>query len=77
MTTLNDAVSDYLDEEEAKAQLMYPHYFQRYKTDGVEFNIYVGGTLVENKPFDLVFLKNLRLWPALLPTAPLQKTTVS
>ena len=62
VTTLNDAVSDYLDEEEAKAQLMYPHYFQRYKTDGVEFNIYVGGTLVENKPFDLVFLKNLRLW---------------
>ena len=65
VTTLNDAVSDYLDEEENKAQLMYPHYFQRYKTDGVEFNIYVGGTLVENKPFDLVFLKNLRLWQLL------------
>ena len=65
VTTLNDAVSDYLDEEEEKAQLMYPHYFQRYKTDGVEFNIYVGGTLVENKPFDLVFLKNLRLWQLL------------
>ncbi|WP_310395131.1 GAF domain-containing protein [Hymenobacter sp.] len=65
VTALNDAVSDYLDEEEQKAQLMYPHYFQRYKTDGVEFNIYVGGTLVENKPFDLVFLKNLRLWQLL------------
>jgi hypothetical protein len=65
VTTLNDAVSDYLDEEEEKAQLMFPHYFQRYKTDGVEFNIYVGGTLVENKPFDLVFLKNLRLWQLL------------
>ena len=65
VTTLNDAVSDFLDEEEEKAQLMYPHYFQRYKTDGVEFNIYVGGTLVENKPFDLVFLKNLRLWQLL------------
>ena len=65
VTTLNDAVSDYLDDEEEKAQLMYPHYFQRYKTDGVEFNIYVGGTLVENKPFDLVFLKNLRLWQLL------------
>ena len=65
VTTLNDAVSDYLDDEEEKAQLMYPHYFQRYKTDGVEFNIYIGGTLVENKPFDLVFLKNLRLWQLL------------
>ena len=65
VTSLNDAVSDFLDEEEEKAQLMYPHYFQRYKTDGVEFNIYVGGTLVQNKPFDLVFLKNLRLWQLL------------
>ena len=65
VTTLNDAVSDYLDEEEEKAQLMFPHYFQRNKTDGVEFNIYVGGTLVQDKPFDLVFLKNLRLWQLL------------
>ncbi|OGX84669.1 hypothetical protein [Hymenobacter glacialis] len=65
ITTLNDAVSDYLDDEEEKAQHMFPHYFQRYKTDGVEFNIYVGGTLVDNKPFDLVFLKNLRLWQLL------------
>ncbi|QJX47711.1 GAF domain-containing protein [Hymenobacter taeanensis] len=65
-TRLNDAVSDYLDEEEAKAQDMYPHYFQRFKTDGVEHNIYVGASLVENKPFDLVFLKNLRLWQLLV-----------
>jgi hypothetical protein len=65
VTSLNDAVSDYLDEEEEKAQMMFPHYFQRYKTDGVEFNIYVGSTLVQDKPFDLVFLKNLRLWQLL------------
>lgn len=65
-TLLNDAVSDYLDEEEEKAQRMFPHYFQRFKTDGVEYNIYVGASLVENKPFDLVFLKNLRLWQLLV-----------
>ena len=65
VTMLNDAVSDYLDEEEEKAQHMFPHYFQRFKTDGVEFNIYVGQSLVEDKPFDLVFLKNLRLWQLL------------
>ena len=65
-TLLNDAVSTYLDEEDAKAQAMFPHYFQRFKTDGVEHNIYVGAALVENKPFDLVFLKNLRLWQLLV-----------
>ncbi|QNE40243.1 GAF domain-containing protein [Hymenobacter sp. NBH84] len=66
VTLLNDTVSDYLDEEEQKAQQMFPHYFQRFKTDGVEYNIYVGASLVENKPFDLVFLKNLRLWQLLV-----------
>ncbi|WBO85123.1 GAF domain-containing protein [Hymenobacter yonginensis] len=64
-TLLNDTVSDYLDDEEEKAQQMFPHYFQRFKTDGVEYNIYVGASLVEHKPFDLVFLKNLRLWQLL------------
>lgn len=65
VTAINDAVGAYLDEEEAKAQAMFPHYFQRFKSDGVEFNIYVGESLVQDKPFDLVFLKNLRLWQLL------------
>ena len=65
VTTLNDAVADFLDEEEAKAQKMFPHYFNRFKTDGVEYNMYVGESLVENRSFDLVFLKNLRLWQLL------------
>jgi hypothetical protein len=62
LTLINQTVSDYLDQEEQKAQAMYPHFFEKFKTDGVEFTIYVGGSLVENKPFNLVFLKNLRLW---------------
>ncbi|QKG52849.1 GAF domain-containing protein [Hymenobacter sp. BRD67] len=66
VTRLNDTISAYLDEEEVKAQQMFPHYFQRMKTDGVEHNIYVGGSLVQDKPFDLVFLKNLRLWQLLV-----------
>ena len=65
VTLINDTISDYLDEEEDKAQRMFPHYYQRLRTDGVEHNIYVGASLVENKPFDLVFLKNLRLWQLL------------
>jgi hypothetical protein len=76
VTLLNDTVSDYLDEEEEKAQQMFPHYFQRFKTDGVEHNIYVGASLVENKPFDLVFLKNLRLWQLLVMTEITRRTAL-
>ncbi|WP_375417322.1 GAF domain-containing protein [uncultured Hymenobacter sp.] len=74
VTRINDAISDYLDEEEGKAQQMFPHYYQRLKTDGVEHNIYVGASLVENKPFDLVFLKNLRLWQLLAMIAITRRT---
>ncbi|KUG09679.1 GAF domain-containing protein [Solirubrum puertoriconensis] len=66
ITQLNDAVSDYLDEENRRAQQMFPHYFQRFKTDGVEYNIYIGASLVHDKTFDLIFLKNLRLWQLLV-----------
>lgn len=59
---LNDQMANYLDSRQAKAQEMYPHYFQRYKTDGVEYNIYIGKGMVEHKKFSPIYLQNLRLW---------------
>ena len=41
---------------------MIPHYFEKYKTDGVEYNIYAGSSLLENGQFDDLDLKNLKLW---------------
>ena len=41
---------------------MYPHYFEKQKTDGVDYSIYVGGSLLEDGRFDPLYLKNLRLW---------------
>jgi len=41
---------------------VYPHYFERYVTDGVEFNIYVGQSLVPHKPFNEMYVRNLKLW---------------
>jgi GAF domain-containing protein len=62
VTLLNEILSAYLDEEEAKAQAMYPHYFEKHKTDGVDYGIYVGASLVEDGTFDQLYLRNLRLW---------------
>ena len=39
---INDTVSRVLDEEEARAQGIFPHYFEKFKTDGVDYSIYVG-----------------------------------
>lgn len=59
---LNDKLAGYLDKKQAEAQQMFPHYFERYKTDGVEYNMYIGASLVNNRIFDPVYLQNLRLW---------------
>ena len=41
---------------------MYPHYFEKQKTDGVDYSIYAGGSLLEGGSFDPLYLRNLRLW---------------
>jgi hypothetical protein len=30
-----------LDKEQTEAQKIFPHYFERFKTDGVEHNLYI------------------------------------
>ena len=51
-----------LEQEQQAAQEMFPHYFEKQKTDGVDHQIYVGASLVEGGRFDPLYLKNLRLW---------------
>jgi hypothetical protein len=41
---------------------MCAHYFERQKTDGVDYTIYAGTSLLEQETFDPLYLKNLRLW---------------
>lgn len=59
---INDSISTILDDQESSAQAMFPHYFEKYRTDGIEYNIYVGQSLLERKKYDPIYLKNLRLW---------------
>ncbi|WP_237274407.1 GAF domain-containing protein [Tenacibaculum ovolyticum] len=62
VTLLNDELSNFIDCRQEDAQAMFPHYFERYKTDGVEYNMYIGKSLTKEKKFDKLFLYNLRLW---------------
>lgn len=62
LAMINKMIGDYLDEAEASAQEMFPHYFEKYKTDGVEFTLYLGSSLVKGKTFDSFYLKNFHLW---------------
>ena len=62
VNTLNNRLAKFLDSKQKEAQKMYPHYFERYKTDGVEFNIYIGKSINKEIHFDEIYLYNLRLW---------------
>ena len=61
---INRTMARYIDRKQVDAQKIYPHYFERYKTDGVEHNIYIGASMSgENaQAFDMIYLYNLRLW---------------
>lgn len=62
ITLLNKKMTALLDFRQAEAQQIYPHFFERFKTDGVEHNMYVGASIAGNKPFHKKYLRNLRLW---------------
>jgi len=59
---INEQVSRFVDREQTSVQQIFPHYFERYVTDGVEFNIYIGQTLSPRKKFDDLYLRNMKMW---------------
>ncbi len=62
ITRINDVLDRFTDGEQKAAQAIYPHYFERYITDGVEFNIYIGQSLSPHRPFSEMYVRNLKLW---------------
>ena len=65
---INDVLTRFIDKEQANAQKVFPHYFERYVTDGVEFNIYMGQSISPRKKFDEIYLRNMRMWQLTLLT---------
>lgn len=63
---LNDLIASYIDKEVAKKQEVLPHFFEKYITDGVEYNIYLGQSLLPEGKFSQYFLRDFRLWQLLL-----------
>ncbi|MBT1703090.1 GAF domain-containing protein [Chryseosolibacter indicus] len=66
LSMINKMISSFLDEAEGAAQEMYPHYFEKYQTDGIEYTLYLGESLTRGHKFDQFYLKNFRLWQLML-----------
>lgn len=59
---VNQAIGDYLEHAQEEMQATLPHYFEKYKTDGVEYDLYIGQSLMKAGKFSPIHLKNFRLW---------------
>lgn len=66
VSRLNKEISDFVEKENAAKQKVLPHFFEKYTTDGVEYNLYIGQSLLQNGKFSSFFLKDFRLWQLIM-----------
>ncbi|TLU99382.1 GAF domain-containing protein [Dyadobacter luticola] len=62
MQKINTSVNLYLDLFRTEIQQSYPTYFEKFRTDGIEYDIYIGQSIEPEKKFSELYLKNIRLW---------------
>ncbi|AXG72897.1 GAF domain-containing protein [Flavobacterium arcticum] len=62
LSIINKHLAEVLDKKQIEAQKFYPHYYERFKTDGVEHNLYIGASIAPKQPYNPLYLENLRLW---------------
>lgn len=61
MQMINVAVTRHLDDFNAELQDIFPCYFEKFRTDGVEFDIYLGQSIAPKLPFYDSLLGSFRL----------------
>jgi hypothetical protein len=62
LSLINEKLVTILDDRQEEIQKYFPHYFERFKTDGVEHNLYIGASIAPKELFDHHDLRRLRLW---------------
>ncbi|WP_186461802.1 GAF domain-containing protein [Mucilaginibacter pallidiroseus] len=62
VSLINSRMANLLDVAQFEVQTVFPHYYERFKTDGVEHNLYIGASITPSRKYDVNYLYNLRLW---------------
>jgi len=61
MNAVIQQVNTMVDALKEKAQRNYPCFFEKFRTDGVEYDLYIGQSITPQQLFKKVYLDNLRL----------------
>lgn len=59
---VNEQLIHILDKRQTEIQAYLPHYYERFKTDGVEHSMYIGASIAQEQQFKMADLRRLRLW---------------
>ncbi len=62
VSLLNERLSTYLDQQQVEVQQIYPHYFEKHQTDGIDYVIYLGASMHPEGKINSFYQKNLALW---------------
>jgi hypothetical protein len=89
MKKINSLLTHYFEKQAAKLQKIYPCYFEKFRSDGIEYDVYTGQDMARDIPFKPLHIKKFRQWQlrsmidvsiltnALLPKLPVPIETAS
>jgi hypothetical protein len=62
MKQINLAVNNFYENASNELQQIFPCYFEKFRTDGVEYDIYAGQSIAPKMPFQKEHLQALKRW---------------
>ncbi|WP_133556291.1 GAF domain-containing protein [Pedobacter duraquae] len=62
ISLINDELAHVIDVSQEDAQAIFPHYYERFKSDGIDFNLYVGQEISPNQQYTSEKLSALKCW---------------
>jgi hypothetical protein len=62
ISRINEALASLLEQEQQSAQHIFPHYYEQFKTDGIEHTLYLGQSVAPWLNYHNGLLDAMRLW---------------
>ena len=62
VSTINDALGRHLDLADQKMQSSFSHYFEKHQTDGVDYMMYIGASMMKDQRLASFHVNNMTLW---------------
>lgn len=61
LTSINITINQHVENFNKELQTIYPSYFEKFRTDGVEYDLYIGQSIAPRKKFSQIHLRDIRL----------------